>query len=1589
MYELMADALAVSAQAWPRVGVEMNSLAMPQQVTARSTEQTSSAAGRTVHKSTDRGRWVAIGEAVGAALWATQASALLKGRGHKYVRRVPTGNPKRPWRYFYSVTGGKGLGHHDEFEVGGKFAITHNGTEGHFEIVGVEGDQVTVRHDETGHTETLTREALAAMLREHHADLVQAHAERTARDLKAARKHGTSTQVVRLRAHAAKYAHTRHLVEPEDGDGQAAGDAVRIVTDGHVSAAAAAAGTRATVDYGNGRTAHFVKVGEGDWRQRDPEAGTVGGKPYSDQAIPAVDLPGGRKRDITVTFEAGEAPAKPWTAPEDRNEATKRLRRALRALTGKSWSVRGGKGTGYGWISVDTPKSRRTHTAEGEVAPEGTSDYSRHMSPAERRELGALLGAPQRFEDGELVAVAHHQGHSIRPRDRDHVLRRLEEMAAEHEPKAKKRSKPKAAPKPAQPAPKPQPTEPSRLPTAGRAEGFEAPVAFTGETVEGTTKRRGKTVWSVPHTGKIPDAQFQAMKADAREVKGYYSRKGFTFRDPEHARAFVAKWGHADGAEHEQVQAPGTPPAEPVGEVSSRQDVSGDASTPQPKPDRKAERAAAREAKRRALVDEHERLTNAAVAGPGFTKHTQRRARSLARQIESLGGFKPADSEQAPEQAPEEAAPEDRAAELEQAAEKAEKAYRRVADAYYRATKAGRMSVGRRADHDKRSAAAREKWEKAKRDLEQHRHHDPYGPREPVVAEGKRYGFVRAPGRGAGPSYYVWDSKLGKVVDHPPTATLDVGRQEIYQSVKAWNDAHAQGTTPHEQHLADKVERWKVKVRELESGSKPGSLGHWIRSMRGNVRAHEDVDRHAHAESAAILKVLTDERRRRSQERRERKKRGKDLAARARAVKETLLQHPEGLNTIPGGASLDSGIIRAEAGTATDADLRELARHTGALEQAARGRGAAGTLAAERAQREAGGAPTAEGLGVEVHASQLPYDRARAAHGATSHVPEKRAEQEMRGFVEHVEGVARGLAEAAGDDPEKRKRAAEMLAEYRDGYRKRLLAKLDAQSRTMSAMVVGPAKFPTRRNQKRQATEDRRREELLEWSKKRRRRMVNEIDPQTISSDRDDAVDLLKEKLADHERLHKRMKAANRIVRSKKLSADEKVAKLGTDLGMAESAARALLEPDFAGRVGYAPYQLTNNNATIKRLRERIANVEREQSSPTTEHEFDGGMDDGGVTITDDAESNRIMLRFDGKPDAEMRAKLKSHGFRWSRRNEAWQRHRTDNTRATLKHHFGWDLSGESTLTKGFDGGRVEHPIPGWLGARLYFVQRLDLLKGVGHKYIRRVPAGADPKTGRTRYRYYYSVSGGAGLGHADEFQVGAAFRLRHGGQDGHFHVVGKTHDGKFRVRHDESGHESEMSPETLRHMLNAQHADAVSEHRERLGREIKAAAKHGSKKQRERLHAEARQHGHHDLVDGGGKHDDVRSLSPVAIMRELKHKDLDEGRRAALRTEYLRQMAESRKKAQAAAEAEKKAKGKKKTAAIRAEGGEGDADGPEPLKPTDGPDRSGKAIPRARRMGRRLRAVAHRPGRRREAAGRAQAASRTSPTASTSGASP
>ncbi len=166
-----------------------------------------------------------------------------------------------------------------------------------------------------------------------------------------------------------------------------------------------------------------------------------------------------------------------------------------------------------------------------------------------------------------------------------------------------------------------------------------------------------------------------------------------------------------------------------------------------------------------------------------------------------------------------------------------------------------------------------------------------------------------------------------------------------------------------------------------------------------------------------------------------------------------------------------------------------------------------------------------------------------------------------------------------------------------------------------------------------------------------------------ISSDDPEAVTKLQTKLDKAERQQELMKAANKAVRAAYKTgireggpADDIATFIGalkraTGHDFSEARARELMAPDFAGRRGFPDYALTNNNANIRRMKERMKSFEASAGAETTEREVDG------VRVVENVEENRVQLFFDGKPAAEIRTALKSQGFRWARSNGCWQRH--------------------------------------------------------------------------------------------------------------------------------------------------------------------------------------------------------------------------------------------------------------------------------------------------------------------------------------------
>lgn len=247
-----------------------------------------------------------------------------------------------------------------------------------------------------------------------------------------------------------------------------------------------------------------------------------------------------------------------------------------------------------------------------------------------------------------------------------------------------------------------------------------------------------------------------------------------------------------------------------------------------------------------------------------------------------------------------------------------------------------------------------------------------------------------------------------------------------------------------------------------------------------------------------------------------------------------------------------------------------------------------------------------------------------------------------------LDSMEKGLQEFLPQLPE------EVRNDYEDKYIAKYSEWLDAMSRCFSQMITGAGGWKAstfRRHEKTNAAEKAARERLDQWCEKVIKR-CNRQERLTGWAE----VERLQEKLDDLTRLQETMKAANKIIRSKKLAEVEKVDEL-VALGLSEPTALKLMEPDFCGRIGFATYQLCNNLAKIK---DTEAKIKRHAKMAQHEDEAQGYW--WGTLRTDYADE-RYRFIFNGKPAQTVIDLMKSNAFKWSRANGAWQRQITANAK--------------------------------------------------------------------------------------------------------------------------------------------------------------------------------------------------------------------------------------------------------------------------------------------------------------------------------------
>lgn len=167
-----------------------------------------------------------------------------------------------------------------------------------------------------------------------------------------------------------------------------------------------------------------------------------------------------------------------------------------------------------------------------------------------------------------------------------------------------------------------------------------------------------------------------------------------------------------------------------------------------------------------------------------------------------------------------------------------------------------------------------------------------------------------------------------------------------------------------------------------------------------------------------------------------------------------------------------------------------------------------------------------------------------------------------------------------------------------------------------------------------------------------------------IFSDDPDALQKLEQKLAGMKANQEFMKSANKLIKK-----NDREGFLKLDMATPEMW-EELIVRSWCGQ-GFPSFSLTNNNANMRRIEQRIVVLKRREVSTAVDRVING------VRIFENREANRLQVLFDGKPAAEVIGKLKHNGFRWCRSESAWQRH-ISNTAYHLAKNIAESLTGNT-----------------------------------------------------------------------------------------------------------------------------------------------------------------------------------------------------------------------------------------------------------------------------------------------------------------------
>jgi hypothetical protein len=278
--------------------------------------------------------------------------------------------------------------------------------------------------------------------------------------------------------------------------------------------------------------------------------------------------------------------------------------------------------------------------------------------------------------------------------------------------------------------------------------------------------------------------------------------------------------------------------------------------------------------------------------------------------------------------------------------------------------------------------------------------------------------------------------------------------------------------------------------------------------------------------------------------------------------------------------------------------------------------------------------------------------KAQTAHNWTSFSPEKRGTQMVNDYGTELNGDVEELK--SQDIPE------DVINEYISRYKRFFSSWISSKSNCASSMITGPANFNVRKHEKANRSEQRHYEVFREWRLRAKKAICRkEKEPTTYLSE----IDRYKAELVSMQKNHDLMKEGNiRIKNAKKTGED--LTKYLTDVF---NIAPHMIE--WAMKFGFG---LTNNNANMKRVEQRIKELEAKEVNRNSEQEKGYTFEGGNVVLN--YELDRIQVFFDVRQTKEQLDEWKRKGlsgFNWSPSNGCWQRKITNNALWVTKRMLG------------------------------------------------------------------------------------------------------------------------------------------------------------------------------------------------------------------------------------------------------------------------------------------------------------------------------